>query len=145
VEHPRIGQTRARCAQGGRARVGRLSVGRTGGGVNFDGKKVLVTGGARGIGRATALAFATRGAKVAIGYRAGLAEAERTLASLPGDGHVAIAGDLTDADVARHVVEGAIEALGGLDVLVNSAGVGGHHRLDAVSYEEWQEIGRAHV
>src|SRR5690606_5433810 len=111
---------------------------RTGGDVNFDGKKVLVTGGARGIGRATARAFAERGAKVAIGYRTGLAEAERTLASLPGDGHVAIAGDLTDPDVARHVVEGAIEALGGLDVLVNSAGVGGHHRLDAVSYDEWR-------
>lgn len=106
--------------------------------MNFEGKRVLITGGARGIGRATAQAFAARGATVAIGYRDGLAGAEATLASLPGSGHVVIAGDLTDPAVARYVVEGAIEALGGLDVLVNSAGVGGHHRLDSVSYEEWQ-------
>ena len=107
--------------------------------MNFRDKGVLVTGGARGIGRAIAQAFAERGARVAIGYRENEAAAEATLASLAGEGHAALQGDLSDPGTARRVVESAIETLGGLDVLVNCAGIGLHHPLDAVDYEAWQD------
>ncbi len=107
--------------------------------MDFEGKRVLVTGGARGIGRAIAQAFARRGARVAIGYRDNEAAAEQALGSLPGEGHVSLGGDLADPAIARRVVEGAIEALGALDVLVNCAGIGLHHPLDEVGYDAWQE------
>lgn len=114
--------------------------------MNFRDKGVLVTGGARGIGRAIAQAFAERGARVAIGYRENEAAAEATLAMLAGGrndgrngGHVALRGDLSDAATARRVVDGAVEALGALDVLVNCAGIGLHHPLDDVDYETWQD------
>jgi len=106
--------------------------------MDFTNKRVLVTGGARGIGRAIARAFADRGARVAVGYRDNEAAAQETLRSLAGGGHVALGGDLADAGTARRVVESAVEALGGLDVLVNCAGIGVHHPLDAVDYEAWQ-------
>jgi 3-oxoacyl-[acyl-carrier protein] reductase len=107
--------------------------------MNFRDKGVLVTGGARGIGRAIAQGFAERGARVAIGYRENAAAAEATLTSLDGEGHAALCGDLSDPATARRVVEGAIEALGALDVLVNCAGIGLHHPLDGVDYEAWQD------
>ncbi len=110
--------------------------------MDFEGKAVLVTGGARGIGRAIAQAFAARGARVAIGYRDNETAARQTLASLAGDGHLTVAGDLSDPDVARRVVEDAVEGLGGLDVLVNCAGIGIHHPLDGVGYDAWQEAWR---
>lgn len=106
--------------------------------MDFAGKRVLVTGGARGIGRATALAFAERGARVAVGYRDNEAAARRTLEDLPGDGHTVLGGDLSEPATARRVVEDAVGALGGLDVLVNSAGIGLHHPLDEVDFDAWQ-------
>jgi NAD(P)-dependent dehydrogenase (short-subunit alcohol dehydrogenase family) len=76
---------------------------------------------------------------VAIGYRDNEPAARQTLASLAGDGHLTVAGDLSDPDIARRVVEDAVEGLGGLDVLVNCAGIGIHHPLDDVDYGAWQE------
>ncbi|MEJ2667218.1 MAG: SDR family NAD(P)-dependent oxidoreductase [Deinococcales bacterium] len=107
--------------------------------MDFTGKRVLVTGGARGIGRAIARAFAARGARVAVGYRRNEDAAQATLASLEGGGHTALGGDLADPATARRVVEGAVQALGGLEVLVNCAGIGLHHPLDGVDYDAWQD------
>lgn len=110
--------------------------------MDFSGRRILVTGGARGIGRATAQAFAARGGRVAVGYHSNVEAARAALAALEGDGHVLVGGDLADAAVAREVVERAIDALGGLDVLVNCAGIGVHHPLDGVSYDAWQDAWR---
>lgn len=110
--------------------------------MDFTGRGVLVTGGARGIGRAIAQAFARRGARVAVGYRDNETAASATLASLEGEGHLVLAGDLAEPDTARRVVESAVEGLGGLDVLVNSAGIGLHHPLDAVDFATWQDAWR---
>lgn len=107
--------------------------------MDFTGKRVLVTGGARGIGRAIARAFAANGAQVAVGYRGNEAAAQDTLAMLDGAGHVVVGGDLADPATARRVVEDTVEALGGLEVLVNCAGIGLHHPLDGVDYDAWQE------
>ena len=88
----------------------------------FTGRRVVVMGGSRGIGRSTALAFARAGAAVAICARgAGPLEATRRELEAEGVAAYAAAADLADAaDIARFVPEAAA-ALGGINVLVNNA------------------------
>ena len=91
--------------------------------MDFSDKLVLVTGSSRGIGRATARAFLARGAKVAINGRSE-ESVMATIAEL-GDGkdlHAA-PGDVATGAGCEAVVSRAVESLGGLDVLVNSAGI----------------------
>ena len=104
---------------------------------------MLVTGGSRGIGAAVARAFADQGDRVAVHYRdaAGLAATVRD--SLPGDGHAVVRADLADAEAVRTMVDAAAEALGGLDVLVNNAGIYLPHSVLDGSYAQWQEAWRA--
>lgn len=99
---------------------------------------MLVTGASRGIGRAVAEAFAALGDRVAVHYGVSREEAEKTLASLRGDGHLLVQADMGDADGVRRAVESAAEGLGGLDVLVNNAGVFFVHPPTEVSYKDWQ-------
>jgi NAD(P)-dependent dehydrogenase (short-subunit alcohol dehydrogenase family) len=106
--------------------------------MNFTDKKVMVTGGSRGIGRATALAFAEKGARVAVVFKDNHQAAQGTLDALPGKGHVAIAADLRDPAAAEKLIAQAVDALGGLDILVNNAGIFVPHRIDQVDYETWQ-------
>jgi 3-oxoacyl-[acyl-carrier protein] reductase len=101
-------------------------------------RRVLVTGASRGIGRAIALVFAEAGDRVAVHYGRSKAAAETTLAALPGDGHLLVQADLTDAAAVRVAVDTAAEALGGLDVLVNNAGVFRAQPPLDTSYEDWQ-------
>ena len=113
------------------------------------GRRVLVTGASRGIGRAIAVAFAGRGERVAVHYGSDRGEGEATLRSLQGDGHVLVSGDLGDPAAAKAVVDAAVEGLGGVDVLVNNAAVapgdGNRHDIASVGYEEWQRVWRAMV
>jgi 3-oxoacyl-[acyl-carrier protein] reductase len=81
--------------------------------IDLAGKRAFVTGGGRGIGRATALLLEQAGARVVVGYR------ERK----PGVGANAVGGDLGDADVATGVVREVVGTLGGLDILVVNHGV----------------------
>ena len=103
-----------------------------------DRRRILVTGAARGIGLAVAQAFATAGDRVALHYGSSRDAAERARDELPGDGHVAVGADLRDAAAVRAMVDAAAGALGGLDVLVNNAGVFVAHPIDETSYEDWQ-------
>jgi 3-oxoacyl-[acyl-carrier protein] reductase len=102
------------------------------------GRAVLVTGASRGIGRAIAEAFAAAGDRVAVHYRAAAAEAERTRAGLPGTGHLIVQADMADAAAVQRMVDEAAGRLGGLDVLVNNAGIYQPHPVTEVTYEEWQ-------
>jgi 3-oxoacyl-[acyl-carrier protein] reductase len=106
------------------------------------GRAVLVTGASRGIGRAVARAFAEQGDRVAVHHRDSAGLAAEVLAGLPGGGHTLVAADLADPDATRRMVEAAVADLGGLDVLVNNAGVYLWHPVTEVSYEQWQDMWR---
>ena len=101
-------------------------------------RAILVTGASRGIGRAIAQAFAGQGDRVAVHHRDSPGLAAGVLAGLPGRGHTVVQADLTDPDAVRRMVDRACDALGGLDVLVNNAGVFTPHPITEVSYERWQ-------
>jgi 3-oxoacyl-[acyl-carrier protein] reductase len=102
-------------------------------------RAILVTGASRGIGSAVARAFAAAGDRVAIHHRDSAGLAGEVLARLPGSGHVIVQADLADAGAVRQMVDAASAQLGGLDVLVNNAGVFVPHQITEVSYEQWQE------
>jgi NAD(P)-dependent dehydrogenase (short-subunit alcohol dehydrogenase family) len=105
------------------------------------GKKALVTGGNRGLGKAFATALAQAGAAVAIAGRDAGRNAQ-TVEQAVGDGLtlVAIDADITsDADVDRMTRE-AIDALGGLDILVNNAGTCFHNESWNVTDSEWSQV-----
>jgi 3-oxoacyl-[acyl-carrier protein] reductase len=106
-------------------------------------RAVLVTGASRGIGRAIAAAFAELGDRVAIHHRDSAGLAADVLAGLPGSGHTVVQADLADPDAVRAAVDAAAAALGGLDVLVNNAGIFTSHPITTVSYAEWQAAWRA--
>ncbi|MDP9444716.1 MAG: SDR family oxidoreductase [Actinomycetota bacterium] len=101
-------------------------------------RAVLVTGGSRGIGRAVAQAFAAAGDRVAVHYGSSAEGAAGTLATLAGAGHLSVQADLADADAVRRAVDAAAAGLGGLDVLVNNAGIFTAHPPMSTSWEDWQ-------
>jgi 3-oxoacyl-[acyl-carrier protein] reductase len=102
-------------------------------------RSVLVTGASRGIGAATARAFAAAGDRVAVHYGASSEAAAMVLKELPGSGHVLAHADLADPDAIRTMVDDVASAFGGIDVLVNNAGVYHPHRIRETSYDEWQQ------
>jgi 3-oxoacyl-[acyl-carrier protein] reductase len=100
------------------------------------GKSALVTGAASGIGRATARALAAEGALVAVTDRDG--EGARLVAdsiAQAGGRAIAIALDVADARAIVSVVEAAAQAQGGLDIIVNNAGISAVHAIDAADYD----------
>jgi NAD(P)-dependent dehydrogenase (short-subunit alcohol dehydrogenase family) len=89
------------------------------------GKVVLVTGASRGI-------------RVAVHYRQDADAAAETLANLAGDGHCTVACDVSDAQAVGSLVHEVTTRMGGLDVVVNNAGVGEQHIVEEVDYSQWQ-------
>ncbi len=104
--------------------------------------RALVTGAARGIGRAIALELARAGCDVAVHYRKSLDEARSVVAEIRRLGRKALAvrGDLTDAFEAEAVVRAAGQGLGGLEVVVNNVGDYLYKPIEAVSPKEWLAI-----
>ena len=119
-------------------------------GMSHTGRGVLVTGASRGVGAATARAFAARGDRVVVHYRGARARAEAVLAGLDGEGHALLGADLADPTQVQRLAADAAAALGRVDVLVNNAAmyvdspVAGSrrvgHPLAETPYEEWVDI-----
>jgi 3-oxoacyl-[acyl-carrier protein] reductase len=110
--------------------------------VSLEGRAALVTGGSRRLGKVVALALAREGADVAITYRARRHEALAVAASIRNMGRrsAVIRADLTrPADCAR-AVEGAAQALGRLDILINNVGEWKVKTVAATRLEEWREV-----
>jgi NAD(P)-dependent dehydrogenase (short-subunit alcohol dehydrogenase family) len=116
---------------------------------------VVVTGAGRGIGRAHALAFAAKGAKVVVndvgvgldGADPSAGPAQQVVDEITAAGGQAVANtdDIADFDGAARLVEQAVRELGGLDVLVNNAGFLRDRMLVSLGEDEWDAVIRVHL
>lgn len=109
--------------------------------MRLDGQTALVTGGGSGIGQATAVRFAAAGARVAIAGRreAMLAETARRIREAGGE-CLPIPADVTREEDARRMVDQAATRFGGLDVLVNAAGIIGSGSVESTTMGEWDRM-----
>jgi NAD(P)-dependent dehydrogenase (short-subunit alcohol dehydrogenase family) len=108
----------------------------------LSGRTVLVTGAAKRLGRATALASAERGANVAITYRQSAREAQalvRELAKFGGEA-LAVRCDITDEKSVQEIVKEVVRELGGIDVLVNNAAIYETVDFEKISVAQWDAI-----
>jgi NAD(P)-dependent dehydrogenase (short-subunit alcohol dehydrogenase family) len=120
-----------------------------------DGRVVIVTGAGRGLGRAHALAFAAEGAAVVVndvgvslaGEGGSATPAEEVVAEIEASGGraVADANDVADYAAAGRLVKTALDAFGGLDVVVNNAGIVRDRMFVSTSEEEWDAVIRVHL
>ncbi|MCQ6560689.1 SDR family NAD(P)-dependent oxidoreductase [Paenibacillus mendelii] len=108
--------------------------------MRLKGKRALVTGGSRGIGRAIVEALAAEGADVAINYykeKESALEVVRAVEAFGGKG-VAVQGDVGSYDSIDQLVKGTVDALGGIDILVNNAGICWFMPFLELTKEAWE-------
>ena len=110
--------------------------------MNFNESRILVTGGTRGIGRAIVEAFARQGARIAFTYRSSTAAAEELKEKTGG---LAFPCDAADFTAAEQTVQEIVQAWGGVDVLVNNAGITRDNLLMRMSESEWDEVMNANL
>src|SRR5260370_3746816 len=110
--------------------------------VDLAGKVALVTGGSRGIGAAIARRLARDGAAVAVTYNASPEKAEAVVREIEAAGGRALAVRADSADVAavRNAVATTVETFGGIDVLVNNAGILVHGTVDQYSIDDFDRM-----
>ncbi|WFB11809.1 3-oxoacyl-ACP reductase [Streptomyces sp. LX-29] len=115
--------------------------------VSLEGKTAIVTGGGRGLGRAEALELARLGAHVIVNDHGEPGPAEEVVAEIRAAGGRATAhlGDVADFEVARGLVHLAVDTGGGLDVLVNNAGILRDRMVFSMTEDEWDAVIRVHL
>jgi 3-oxoacyl-[acyl-carrier protein] reductase len=91
--------------------------------MNLKGLNILVTGGSRGIGASIALSAAQNGARVAVTYNSNRESAERIIGDFPGEGHFAVAMNISDENSVKSAFAQVLERMTNLDGLVNNAGI----------------------
>jgi len=109
----------------------------------IDGAVVVVTGGARGIGRAIAEEIGREGARVVVNYAKSKEAAEDLVAQLQQNGSpgaVAIQADVSDAAQAAKLIEETLQQFGRIDVLVNNAGINVDRSLKNLTPEDWDKV-----
>jgi NAD(P)-dependent dehydrogenase (short-subunit alcohol dehydrogenase family) len=114
--------------------------------MNFIGKSVLITGSGSGIGRASILLFAEKGAKVAINdISAEKGNETLALVKKAGGQGVFIQGDVSISEQAERIVKETVQAFGKLDILVNNAGIVLHGRIDNTSEQDFEKTIQVNV
>ena len=110
--------------------------------IDLSGKSAVITGGARGIGRAIALRFAEQGADVAFSYRGNAEAAQQTVADIEAFGRKALAvqADVAQAESAKSLIDAAIGELGKIDILVNNAGITRDDLIMRMKPEDWNDV-----
>ncbi len=106
--------------------------------MNFKNKNVLITGGTRGIGKATTLAFAMKGANVGLNYRTNNEAAEKCLEELGSGNHKLFKEDISDENGPKNLIEAFVDYYGSIDVLVNNAGISIQHPIAETSLKDWR-------
>lgn len=108
----------------------------------FAGRTVIVTGGSRGIGRATALRLAAEGARVAVVYRSRKLDADATLEQIKqaGGQAVAISADIARPEEATRIAEQTRRAFGPIDMLAHCAAISIVEPADDVTWETWKSV-----
>ncbi|KON29240.1 hypothetical protein AC482_06980 [miscellaneous Crenarchaeota group-15 archaeon DG-45] len=106
------------------------------------GKKAVVTGSSRGIGRAIALDLAREGADVVVNYLSRGEKAEEVADGIRSMGRRALVAraDLSDSGSVRRMIDEAVEEFGGIDILVNNAGMAHKAPMEEVSEEAWDRV-----
>jgi len=109
--------------------------------ISLTGKVVLISGGSRGIGRATALLMAQAGAKVAISYQRHEQAAREVVAAIHHEGGSALSirAELSRWVEAKRLVASCLDQLGALDTLVVNHGIWEHAPIDRMTEEQWDE------
>jgi 3-oxoacyl-[acyl-carrier protein] reductase len=109
--------------------------------IKLNGKKALVTGGSRGIGRATAILLAEAGADVAVHYQHNQIAAQevKDLVEKIGQRCLPIKAEISDQQEVEHMVKEVIEQLGQIDILINNAGIWTYGEMGAMPQEIWRE------
>lgn len=112
----------------------------------IDGKVAIITGSGRGIGAATAKLLASEGARVVISDL-DPAPAEETAASIRNAGGeaVVIAGDVTNVDFPKQLIQGTLDSFGGLDIIVNNAGYTWDAVIQNMSDKQWYAMLEVHL
>lgn len=113
----------------------------------LDGKSAIVTGGARGVGRAVALAFAREGANVAINYTKSDEAAKAVVAEMEAMGRKGLAFkvDVAVRSDVKAMVDEVIAKFGGVDILVNNAGITKPAMLHKMTEEQWDAVVDVHL
>jgi 3-oxoacyl-[acyl-carrier protein] reductase len=109
--------------------------------IDLKGKTAVVTGGSRGIGRATSLLMARAGAGVAFGYRENHTAARSLIQEIRAEGHraVAQAGDITRPETVEALFTEARRNFGGIDIVVGNAGIWKRSPIDELTEGDWEE------
>jgi 3-oxoacyl-[acyl-carrier protein] reductase len=108
--------------------------------MDLKGYRVLVTGGSRGIGAGIVKRCAEKGARVAIGYSTGEAPAEALREKLVGEGHITVKIDVRDPDSVAKAFESVTKTFGGIDGLVNNAGITADQLLLRMKPEDFDSV-----
>ncbi|MEX1022209.1 MAG: 3-oxoacyl-ACP reductase FabG [Dehalococcoidia bacterium] len=108
----------------------------------LDGQVAVVTGGSRGIGRATAIALAAEGADVVINYTSNEDAAKSAAAECEQHGvkTLVVQADVSSAEEAQRLVKAAEEAFGKVDILINNAGINRDKTIARMAVEDWDKV-----